>query len=171
VTEQICPLGDLDSSRLMVVYGDSHALMLLPAFETIAAAANMRLVMLAKVYCPAEPVTIVSLTSLTPYTGCDWWHRWAVRWINVHKPDLLVITQENNYKAPNASSLLPAALFSDAQWKKGLHQLFASIHVLDMREVLLGNTPSLLQGGPACPAAHPGNVQVCSASPASRCSP
>ncbi len=165
----ICPFGNPKSSDLMVVYGDSHALMWLPAFDAIAKAANMRLVMLAKSYCPAELVTIVSWPTWSdpggPDTPCDQWHSWAVRWINVHKPDLLVITQENNYGEPNVGGSLPAALFSNAQWKKGLHQLLASIHVPGMRRVFLGTTPFPLQGGPGCPAAHPDDVRTCSELP------
>jgi peptidoglycan/LPS O-acetylase OafA/YrhL len=168
-SEGICNVGDPTGRRLMVVYGDSHALMWLPAFDAIAKAANIRLVMLAKSYCPAELVTIVSWPTWSdpggPDTPCDQWHSWAVRWINVHKPDLLVITQENNYGEPNVGGSLPAALFSNAQWKKGLHQLLASIHVPGMRRVFLGTTPFPLQGGPGCPAAHPDDVRACSELP------
>jgi len=164
-SQLVCPFGNPKSNRLMVVYGDSHALMWLPAFEAIASAADWGLVMLAKSYCPAEPVTIVNWPTWSdpggPDLAYDQWHRWAVHWINTHKPGLLVITQENNYLAPNPSGSLPAATFSDARWKKGLHQRFASIHVPDMREVLLGNTPFLLPGGLSCAAAHSENVQVC----------
>ena len=57
-TESICILGDTTARRLMVVYGDSHALMWLPAFDNIARTAHLRLVILAKPACPAELVTV-----------------------------------------------------------------------------------------------------------------
>ena len=54
--ESICILGDTTAKRLMVVYGDSYALMWLPAFDNIARTAHLRLVILAKPACPAELV-------------------------------------------------------------------------------------------------------------------
>jgi hypothetical protein len=164
-SEGICPLGDLKSDRLMVVYGDSHALMWLPAFEAIARSARLRLVVLGRSYCPAEMVTIANQWTWKdpggPYLVCDQWHRWAVNWINRHKPRLLVITQENGYFAPSVDGSLPIS-FSDAQWRAGLVALFNSIHVPNMTEILLGNTPTLIKGGPACLGSHPKDIQFCS---------
>jgi len=161
VSERICQLGDPKSNHLMVVYGDSHILMWLPAFEAIARAADWKLDVLGRLYCPAEPVTIVSFTGWTPYGVCDQWHRWAVQWINAHKPNLLVISQANNYFRPSVNGA-PPIYFSVPQWRNGLAALFNSIHVPGLREVLLGNDPILAQGPTTCLSAHPNDVQVCS---------
>src|ERR1035438_1489367 len=123
VSERVCQLGDPKSHHLMVVYGDSHALMWLPAFEAIARAADWKLEVLGRLYCPAEPVTIVSLTGWTPYAVCDQWHRWAVQWINTHKPNLLVISQANNYLRPSMNGS-PPIYFTAPQWRNGLAALF-----------------------------------------------
>ncbi len=56
--ERICVLGDTQSHRLMIEYGDSHAVMWLPALSAIASAAHWRLVVLGKPYCPAEIVEV-----------------------------------------------------------------------------------------------------------------
>ena len=52
-TVPICTLGDVTGTHLMVLYGDSHALMWIPAFDAIAKAEHWRLVVLGKLGCPA----------------------------------------------------------------------------------------------------------------------
>src|ERR1035438_5755814 len=121
-SEQICTIGDPYGAQLMVLYGDSHALMWLPAFDAIARSAGWRLVVLAKVYCPAEPVTIASGAGGRPDLACDQWHTWATRWINASRPNLLVITQFPSYGVPGQSGT-SFANFTQAQWLQGFQEL------------------------------------------------
>jgi peptidoglycan/LPS O-acetylase OafA/YrhL len=164
-SEQICTLGDPKGKRLMVVYGDSHALMWLPAFKTMAKAADWRLVVLAKTSCPAELVTVEGHNGQGPNgpnLACNRWHQWAVHWINNHSPSVLVITQDSVYTSPGDHGS-PAGSFSASQWKQGLSKLFDSIKVPGIRTILLGNIPQFAQSSPACLAAHLSDVQACSA--------
>lgn len=168
-TEQVCPLGDATSHHLMVLYGDSHALMWIPAFEYIADIEHWQLVVLGKYGCPATVVSIASDPSLGEPVGsdrpCAQWHTWATAWIDRHRPSLLVISQADNYDAPAAPGGTAKPLTA-AQWRQGLDRLFTSFHVPGMRVALLGTSPLLARRGPKCLAAHPDDVQFCS-SPAS----
>ena len=169
-SEAVCHLGDPRGTKLMVVYGDSHAAMWLPAFEWIATSAHWRLVVLSKPYCPAVPITIANPPELgtanSPDVDCDEWHTWATKWINSHRPQLLVVTQESIYKVPVQGASSPRwAYISD--WHKGLESLFASFTDKQTRTVILGNIPALPQPGPQCLAAHANDVQACSAPTAS----
>jgi hypothetical protein len=154
----------------MVVYGDSHAAMWLPAFQWIATAAHWRLVVLSKPYCPAIPITIADPPKLgspnSPDTVCDQWHSWATSWINTHHPQLLVVTQEDIYKVPVPTSSSPRWAYL-ADWRTGLNGLFASLTDTEMRTVILGDTPVLPRPGPQCLAANEADVQACSAPVAS----
>lgn len=71
--EHICVLGDPQGTHLMVLYGDSHALMWLPAFVAIAQAAHWRLIVLGKSDCPAGIVTVANPPGIGlaggPYLG------------------------------------------------------------------------------------------------------
>ncbi len=163
--EKICTIGDPTGSRLMVVYGDSHASMWLPALQWIAASAHWRLVVLSKPYCPAVDLTIADPPSLgsanSPDTVCDHWHTWATGWINAHHPQVLVVTDESIYELPVPGSSSPRwAYVSD--WHRGLLGLFASLTDKQTRTVLLGDTPTLARPGPQCLAAHESDVQACS---------
>jgi peptidoglycan/LPS O-acetylase OafA/YrhL len=160
-SEHICYLGDTRSDRLMVVYGDSLAAMWLPAFETIATSAHLKLVLLSKDFCPAEPVTIYNArVPSTVDTPCEQWHVWATRWINEHDPAVLVISQYSGYERPGSGGQPPQG-FSAAQWQDGLAALFASVDVPNLQTIYLGGTPAFAQSTPQCLAAHLTDVQYC----------
>ena len=165
--ESICTLGDPTAKRLMVVYGDSHALMWLPVFTGIARSAGWKLVVLGKTACPAELVTVANVLANGQASGtnvaCTRWHRWALHWINTHKPNLLVITQESLYDTPATASSAPE-LFTPDKWRSGLTALLQTLQVPSMRTVFLGDIPVLPESGPHCLAGHPDDAQACSAS-------
>lgn len=172
-TEKICVAGDPHAKRLMVLYGDSHALMWLPAFQAIAVAEHWRLVTLAKFACPAEMVTIASQHGVgqQSQTGpvCDQWHRWALGWINAHHPNLLVVSQFNAYLAPGTTAQHPL-YFSAAQWGAGLAALHRALTVPHLRQVFLGGVPAQTQG-PTCLSEHPDDAPACVVSLRSAVSP
>jgi peptidoglycan/LPS O-acetylase OafA/YrhL len=165
--EAICTLGDPNGKHLMVVYGDSHALMWIPALVYIAKHAHWRLVVLSKTDCPAEFATVTNPPGWhSPngaYTTCDEWHQWVVSWINRHKPNMLVVTQRSLYLAPTASGVSPRFVGS-AQWQRGLAGLLDAVTVPNIRKIVLGNIPALPEAAPTCLSTQPHNIQTCSAS-------
>jgi peptidoglycan/LPS O-acetylase OafA/YrhL len=152
--EKLCVLGDPHGRDLMVVYGDSHALMWLPAFSGVTKAAHWRLVVLGKNDCPAALIAAPNPPGLgrpgAPYAACAAWHRWAVAMIRRLHPDLLVIsTQDLGRYGP--------------AWHEGLTNLYSAVVPASRRVIYLGNIPQMPQAGPTCLGAHPDNVQACSA--------
>ena len=164
-SQRICNIGDPTGSYLVVLYGDSHAVMWIPAFEAIARTEHWRLVVLAKYGCPAARVAIYGTPAfgepLGRDTPCDEWHSWATAWINRHRPGLLVVSEMNSYDAATSPEATPTR-FTRAQWQGGLQDLFESLTVPNMKTVFLGSTPVLPHGGPDCLAAHATDVQKCS---------
>jgi len=165
-SEPICTIGDVNGRRLMVLYGDSHALMWLPAFQSIAKSAHWRLVVFARYFCPAEILTVANHPAIGraggPFTQCDKWHAWVVKTINQMKPNLVVVTQESLYQVPGLTGS-QAQGFTTPQWELGLTKLLQGITTPNIRKVILGNIPMLPQSGPVCLAAHTDDVQACSA--------
>ncbi len=162
---KICTLGDRYGRGLIVLYGDSHAVMWLQAFDAIAKTSHMRLVILAKEDCPAGFVTVSDPPGLRqadgPYTECDQWHDWVATWINAHRPQVLVVSQRSLYTAPAVSDGNPAYV-TPARWQQGLAALFSAIAVPRIQNIVLGNIPGLGQSAPTCLSAHSHDVQACS---------
>jgi peptidoglycan/LPS O-acetylase OafA/YrhL len=159
-TEKLCFLGDVHAHRLLIVYGDSHAVMWLSAFDSIAKDAHMRLLILGKPSCPAEPIVVANPLGLgspgAPDVACNNWHKWAVRTINRLSPSILVVSQENTYMAPGLK------WFTHSQWANGLAELFKMIQNSRTEKIFLGNIPLLAQTGPTCLSAHLADARACS---------
>jgi hypothetical protein len=157
-----CTLGDVTGLHLMVVYGDSHILMWLPALDDIAISNHWRLVVLAKYFCPAGIVTPANFPGFGPIgrpdEHCNTWHTWAVQEINKLRPNMLIVSQDDTYGKPGSGS------FSFRQWEEGLTKLYDTIAAPSIKRVMLGNIPLLPQSGPTCLAEHPRAIQACSAS-------
>jgi hypothetical protein len=172
--EEICTLGDPVGKKLMVIYGDSHALMWLPALEGIASASHWRLIILAKYFCPAEMITVSNPPGLGRsggrYTACDRWHQWSIASINRLHPNLVVVSQESLYTVPGSTAAQPK-FFSAFKWNEGMTRLLSSIAVPGAEKVILGNIPLLPRSGPECLGAHSHDVQACSATVQASTSP
>jgi hypothetical protein len=158
LNEPSCVLGDPTSSRRIVVYGDSHALMWLPAFNSIAKAAHMKLTILGKVGCPMADLSYkvpqgLGLPTGSPFTACDQWNRWARAWIAKTKPALVVVTQQP-----------PILEFTPKQWYGGMNRALSKLEVPGVRTVVLGNIPILPVAAPQCLPIHESAVQACSGS-------
>ena len=165
-SSQVCILGDTAGKHLMVVYGDSHAAMWLPALIAISKAARWQLVILSKTGCPSVSLTIARLTAAGTsggaYVACDQWHEWALGELRRLHPDLVIFSQENTYTTPAA----PGAWghqFTETEWGRAVSTMFRAVRASGARPVFLGNIPLLSQDGPACLAAHEAAVQSCSA--------
>jgi peptidoglycan/LPS O-acetylase OafA/YrhL len=159
----ICSLGDVNSKNVMVVYGDSHAQMWIPAFEWIASNAHWKLIVLSKTYCPAEPIDIANPgTKAGPNTSCSHWHKWVANVVRKLDPDLLVMTQASDLYAPPATTGGVRNAISVPEWRAGLVSMFHSLQSSHTKEILLGSTPKMAKPGQACVDAHQQDLQACS---------
>ena len=161
---KICTLGDTKGKGLLVVYGDSHALMWLQSFNAIAQGAHWRLVILAKEGCPAAFLTVTTPPGLrspgSAYTECDQWHTRAVQWINAHHPNMLVVTQRDLYQIPSSTVDVPTHA-SIGAWDVGLRQMLDAVTAPGVKKVVLGNIPVRAVDPPTCLAQHRNDVQAC----------
>ncbi len=163
----ICPMGDPHGAKLIVVYGDSHASMWIPALDPIAREAGWRLVVLSKLYCPASLVVVTNPPGWDqpgqPYQVCNAWHSWVLGWLARNRPNLLVITQRDGsfYRRPSAGGITTPA-FTTSQWQAGLKELLAHSKRSSGRVLVLGDTPLLDQSPPICLSIHPHNLSECS---------
>ena len=165
-------LGDKNAKKLMVVYGDSHTIMWLPAYEDIASQQHYRLIVFVKYFCPATDVSVVNPPGSGNiggrYRSCDRWHRWVTKEINALHPELAVLSQDSLYKTPISVSG-PSEFFTPAEWKQGTERALTGITDPGTKKVVLGNIPMLPQSGPVCLAAHQSEVQACTGNRSASC--
>ncbi len=89
---QLCPRGDEDGTRTLVVVGDSHARAWVPAFEQIAQRAGYRAYYLVKAQCTAAFVAPSQAFTNDRWPPCVDFHEWTHEQIQELDPDLLVVS-------------------------------------------------------------------------------
>jgi hypothetical protein len=155
-----CSYGDLTSSKLMVVYGDSHAPMWAEALEYVALRAGWRLVTYYLWNCPVPNLTYISSQTNSPNKQCSEFHSIAPPAIDALHPQLVVVTSEAGYQQVKRGVVATAA-----QWQQGWTKVIGSLRRTGTRVVVLGDIPQWSDDDPYCLAAHMGAVQSCASSP------
>jgi peptidoglycan/LPS O-acetylase OafA/YrhL len=88
---QLCPVGDPDADRTIVLLGDSHAGMWLPALEKLGLEQGWRVVPLIKFGCPAVDWPVWQASEGQVNASCTEFHDWAVAQVADLDPDLVVV--------------------------------------------------------------------------------
>ena len=151
-----CVYGDKAGTRTIVLLGDSHAGMWLPAFQVIGKRTRTKVVLLSKPGCPAPDISFYNLQLNRPYPECDEWHRYVARRIADLEPDIAVVTSA--YYRPK---LADQELVSPAEWRAGLTKTLRSLRSAKTRTAVLGDIAYPKQSTPECLAAHERAVQDC----------
>jgi len=121
---RICPQADLGSGRTIVVFGDSHADMWLPALIPAAKDAGWRLIPIIKSACEAA-VWIYDPADPT----CPSWYAWAAGEVKGLHPAIIVV-------AVFDGGSLPA-------WESNIRNVIGAYKATGARVILLGAPPSL----------------------------
>jgi len=88
-TTRICPRGDTNATRSIVLFGDSHAGMWIPPLDRLTRAAGYRLIPLVKVGC--APFDVPQQHWGSPFPDCPPFRRWALDRMRVLEPDIIIL--------------------------------------------------------------------------------
>ena len=158
----LCTWGDLKSSKLMVMYGDSHAPMWAEALQSIALRAGWRLVTYYLWNCPAPNFTYVNFDTKSPNKQCAEFHAIAPGIIDRLHPQLVIATSEAGYQdlAP-----MPGVVVTPAEWKSGWTKVLDGLKGRGTRVVMIGDIPQWTNDSTYCLAAHLSGAQACADTP------
>jgi hypothetical protein len=151
-----CAFGDPNGTKLMVLFGDSHALMWSAALEGIAAKRGWKLRVFSLGGCPPLDLHFADPKTGAPYKDCDDFVEAAGQAIKDLKPDLLIAT---SFGAQLADGSWP----SEEQWRDGWISMFHKLTEPGTGMAILGVLPSWPHNDARCLAAHVNDVQKCSA--------
>lgn len=150
-----CAYGNLQSSKIVALFGDSHAAQWFPALEKIATDNNWRLEIFTKKGCPTADIPVFDQTR---NRECAPWRAHVAARLAEIKPHLIVISAYR-YKAAGAS----LGRDPDQVWSEGLERTMTVIRPLADRVLVLGDTPTPLNDVPSCVASHLRSVGQCMA--------
>jgi peptidoglycan/LPS O-acetylase OafA/YrhL len=121
---KICEYGDNEGKKTVVVFGNSHATMWVPAIAGAAKAAHWKFFPVVKEACGFEYYTDI-VPGLGPANQCPSWFKWAKSVIKRLHPNVIVIGSYT--KTP--------------LWIRGEETTIAQLKPLTKRLILLSDTP------------------------------
>jgi hypothetical protein len=131
----ICPLGDLDGKRKVVVYGDSHAGVWLPALDRIGRNAGFRVIPLIKLGC--APFRVGQTHDGAAFPSCRMFRGWAERKIARIHPAMVVL----GYRGFLAVDPDPGETIAES-WQQGVRATVRELLGHTRELVVIGDVPS-----------------------------
>jgi hypothetical protein len=159
-TSSLCEFGNLDADRTVVMFGDSHGTMWIPALDRIGKEHNWKVIQLTKPGCVAPDLQIWSNSLGREYAECDQWRDWAVSQITDIEPDVLLVTSAGKgiYLADGGE---PTQDGLDDAWRAGLGSTLDAVAPHAGRVVVIGDMAYPTQPGIDCLTENAGNVSAC----------
>jgi hypothetical protein len=151
-----CVFGDPASSTRVVLFGDSHAAMWLPAMIEIAQRRHWQLRFFGKPACPVPDMTFWSQRDGRAFTECDRFRSFAEGQILASRPALVLLTSESYIQKTGPDQTVTAT-----EWQGGFTRTLAAVRRSGARVVVIADTPVLARSGPECLAAHARNIVTC----------
>jgi len=136
-----CITGVTQSDKIVVLFGDSHAVHWFPALEIVAEKQDFRLVTFTKSGCPAVIVDYVLSSLKRIYSECTRWRENAYRRILELQPDLVIISNSYGYYTdPDVAR----------QWPRGVRTALSRLTESGIDVAMIRGTPALNFSAPNC---------------------
>lgn len=155
-----CNFGDVTSSKVIVLIGDSNAGNWVPALALGLSRSGYRLAVFPYPGCGPADIHYTHLHQANGTTpqDCNLWHKHLPRAIRALHP-MAVIAVAAAWRASTGTA--------GAQWVAGMKKMFeeATLHSPTTLRILLGTSPAFREHVPACLTANP-DPQTCAQSDA-----
>ncbi len=159
-----CRFGDAAGTRVVVLFGDSHAAHWYPALAQAAQDRHWQLYFWAKSGCGYAEAPEWLSSFHRYYTECDAWRSSVLQQIGrLPRIDAVVIGRSFNQlsKLRTDDGGTPTLDEAQARWREGAVQVLDTLRPLTGRTVLLRDIPRPGFDVPACLSEHPDDPTAC----------
>jgi hypothetical protein len=152
-----CSFGALTSKKVVLLMGDSHALMWVPALVPSLAKAGYRLDLK---WFPGCPIATFPLSSPTDtQSRCATWRTNVLATIKKTPPVAVIFSERTTNYLPNGNQP------TTAEWTAALGTTFQSLKSVKTKVIIIRDMPVYNAVMPQCLAVHPTAVQECATAP------
>ncbi|WP_162602446.1 acyltransferase family protein [Nocardioides daejeonensis] len=134
-TAKICPAGDLEAERTVVVLGDSHAGMWAPAVTAIGKREGFTVLPILKVGC--APFDVPQRNKGTDYPECPEFRDWAMEQVREIRPDAIVVAHRGLLEVEGDSDEE-----REERWRDGVSETVAELVAITPVVKVLGDIPT-----------------------------
>jgi hypothetical protein len=156
----VCQGGDLNSKKVIVVYGDSHASMWMSAIDVIGKKYGYKVHLFAKLACPLVEVPIWSYQLNRPFTECTQWQQKVYPLIQSLNPEIIIVTDQ--WK-PAVIDGKKSDFDTPFMWEREFPIAISRVAKMAKKVFVIGNNPSLTQDPVDCASKPRVNLALCSA--------
>jgi hypothetical protein len=156
----VCYYGDQNATRTLVLVGDSHADMWLPAIDAIGKQAGWQVVQILKYQCSVAYVDVWNDDANGVHPQCAVFRQFAIDQITSIQPDVVIMTSLGRNPELVVDGKPTREGFADA-WHDGLTQFVNEVKPLTERTLILGDIAYPTEPGADCLSANEGNVPAC----------
>ena len=142
----------------VVLYGDSHAQMWLPALAPVLQAAKERLVLIWRPGCPPTTIGVWDMTSHSVDKGCTAFRTAMIAAIRKAKPGAACCSRTGRRTSRGRNNKLT----TNAAWQAGLEETISELKSPTTKVAVIGDVTAFTLDLPACLSAYPSAVQKCS---------
>ena len=154
-----CVFGDTKSSKVLVIMGDSHAQMWIPALNRIGISRKLKVIVLYLARCPAASLDVWLAAYDMSYTQCTAVRSGWITSLNALHPVTVLLT-DYTYGVDTAASS-GTQTFTSAQWQAGMQTTITDLKPSKAKLAILGDIDTFNIPPPECLAAYPAQVQTC----------
>ena len=155
----VCQGGDLNSKKVIVLYGDSHASMWMSAIDVIGKKHGYKVHLFAKLACPLVEVAVWSYQLNRPFTECTQWQQKVYPLIQSLNPEIIIVTDQ--WK-PAVVDGKKSDFDTPFMWEKEFPIAISRVAKMAAKVFVIGNNPSLTQDPVDCASKPRVNLALCS---------
>ena len=153
-----CLGGDPNGTKLIILYGDSHASMWMLAIDAIAKKNGYRVELYAKLACPLIEAPVWSYQLNRPFSECIQWQQLVLPKIKNAKPDLLIVTDQWKPAVVNGEK---SDFDTETLWEKEFPKALATLNSYAKKLVVIGNNPSMTTDSINCVSKPGVTISIC----------
>ncbi len=152
-----CDYGVPDAPVTVVIFGDSHGAMWLPALERIAADKDWRIHLLTKSAC--TPADVAVLRNDKVYKKCQAWRKSAFELIDRIRPDMVIVASNSEYDIPGIPDVTSPKYYE--VWRNAMADTLRTLAGSAGQVVMLNDVPRFSQEPVECLRQHMDDVGAC----------
>lgn len=153
-----CVYGDKSSTRIVGLFGDSHAAQWFPAFAEVAKSRGWKLITYTKRGCPPVDIPTYSKVLGQVYMQCAPWRKNVMKQMVTDGVQVAFIAHFD--RLLSATTRVP---MWQKEWRAALQKGIAEFKANNIVPVLMEDTPYPNQDVPTCLSRHYTAVHLCSA--------
>jgi len=163
----LCPRGDVDADRSIVLIGDSHARQWIPAIDEIATASGYTAYYLVREGCPGADVTPWANFADHAAEGCAFFQNWARSQVEQLHPDLVLIATDANeagFEGPDGERVTDDEGQAELL-RSGMVDEVEAVRPSAGQVVVLGDPPGVQPNGGECLTTRGATLLTCMSAP------